>query len=167
MQQYDLTDEDRAFIAQFELMPVASLDKAIGWDGYVDKSGRFYKTKPTGVTQWNGSANLHRDFAEAYYLAKGIPEHAIPKKIQGFEHEIYNAEDYLIHNEGWVSCNFDMGNEIYILPPRFDVTRMTKAQKDTIFKLFQLNGYPIEKYYKECEPELEPISDNEIPNIVC
>lgn len=162
--QYQLTDEDRLFLSQFDLESI-ELKDAKDWDGLVNKDGRFYATKPTGLTYWKGSSNLHRDFAEAYYLSKGIPEYNLPKHVEGYDYEIYNALDHLIHVDGWVSCNFSLSGDIYISLPQHDSNKLTKSQKETIFKLFLLNGYPMEKYYEECEPGLDPISDDEIPFI--
>ncbi len=59
--------------------------------------------------------------------------------------------DYLVNTDGRASCTFNLGNRIYIQPPRHNKGSLTTAQKETIFKLFQINKYPMNVYFQSCE----------------
>lgn len=144
----ELTSEEREFVDEFDLEPGQPVS---GWDGYVDPKGNFYTTKPSGIGYYQGSFNLHADWADAHYLAKGIRENELRGKIVG-DIEILKTMDYLIYADGWVSCTFNLGDRIYIQVPNKE--RLTEAQRKTVFSLFEINKYPMDVYFRACEPRL-------------
>jgi len=141
-------------VSGFRLTPML-IEKAKGWDGYVDPRGQFYRTKPSDTIYWNGSCNCHTDWADIYYMVKGVDPDSFRGSFWidqfGQKNEILTAEDHLVNVERWASCAFNCGGYIYITPPRLEKGLLTTAQKETIFKLFALNGYPMDVYYEQCE----------------
>jgi hypothetical protein len=135
---------------QFDFNPVKDLKDCKGWDGYIDPYGNFYKTKPRGATFYMGSANLHAEFADAYL------EHTKEKYKD-------DGKDYLVYNLKWISYGFLIltGNECYVMTPH-NKKDITKAQKDKLFSLFQLNGDDMQLYFDS----VEDLTDDDISLIV-
>ena len=108
-----------------------------GWDGFIDREGNFYKTKPIGVGWYNGSANCHYEWAYQY-----IKE----QKIE-MDKDNKDAKDYLIHRMGW--CDIShlklISNDVHVQKP---LKGFSKEQEKTLFKLFELNNDDMKKYYK-------------------
>jgi len=158
-------DDDLRYLSVFELNPAKTDEEIIGWNGYVDLEGNFYKTKPLGISYYNGSSNLHRDWADAYMLSIGYEDYEIPKNviINGQTQHIYGCQDWLVYGEGWVSCTFDsecVG--IHLNIKGYNSKYLTKAQKEILFKIFKLNNFPMEDYYRYCEDIDFKVNDNEI-----
>lgn len=112
-------------------------DPIKGWDGFIDKEGNFYKTKPIGVSWYNGTAYCHMEFAIQYLEEQGIT----------LEKE--DEKDYLINVLGW--CDYahytltDLG--VNVQTPK----KLTKAQEKALFKLFELNKDDMTYYFKLLE----------------
>jgi hypothetical protein len=111
---------------------------AARFDGYIAPDGAYYGTKPTGIDYHMGSANLHEDFAEMY-VTKIM--HAKPTHLASYK-------DCLVEKHGWISCTW----ELFVLPgPQIsgpDRSRITKAQKETLFRLFQIRGEDMKRYFE-------------------
>jgi len=157
-----------------EYFTLKNIEDVIGWDGYIDPKGRFYLTKPNNANYWNGSYNLHADFADDYLR--------IIKKINDIDYTIkegikngrikdsflMGAKDYLVNVLGWVSIGYsNYQNEVYTCVPveNYCGLKPTKQQKEIAFKLYQLNNYDMDDYYFKFEGKIIELSNEEIQNI--
>jgi hypothetical protein len=109
-----------------------------GWDGFIDREGKFYTTKPIGKGWYNGSANCHGDWACQYLRENNI--------TLTLKDNIHDEKDYLIYELGWCDMShfIILENDINITEPRMG---FSKAQEETLFKLFELNNDDMKKYY--------------------
>jgi len=116
----------------FDTTPIRFADIPAGWDGFIDREGNFYKTKPIGASYYMGTAFCHMEFAIQYLKEQGIT-------TEGDE------KDYLIDKLGW--CDYahmvlsGIGVSVNI------GEKLTKQQEKTFFKLFELNNDDMKKYY--------------------
>lgn len=120
-----------------------------GWDGFIDPNGNFYPTKPVGINYWNGSFNVHKDCAEVY-VEKNYPNWKIESKEHPESDNIINEMDYLIMVKQWMSFT-NIDGRFYFSTPTFDNKKITKKQKETVFKIFKINDYPMDVYFETFE----------------
>jgi hypothetical protein len=143
---------------EFSFEPVEKLDDCVGWDGYIDPKGNFYKTKPRGTAWYMGSANLHAEFAGAYL------EH-----IDGaYAANMKDAKDYLVNELGWISygCLILLGMEVYIeAPSRRSKHKVTAEQKKKLRELFFLNKDDMKIYNDAIKDEDIALNDSEMQSI--
>ena len=118
----------------YELTPVPPGEY---WDGFIDPQGNFYESKPRGISYWNSSCNCHREWA-IHYLATVDPFWKDTKKHR-------DPVDYLVLEMRWISYGYIQSlGEVHVETHKY----MTKAQKDTLFKLFELNKDDMKKYFE-------------------
>jgi hypothetical protein len=122
----------------FDTTPININDIESGWDGFIDKEGNFYKTKPIGAGWYNGTANCHMEFAIQYLKEQGI-------KVDKDE------KDYMINTMGW--CDYGhyvlSGRGVAVQKPK----KLTKEQEKTLFKLFELNKDDMTYYFNLLDKE--------------
>lgn len=117
---------------KFDTTPIFISEIYAGWDGFIDKKGNFYATKPIGVSWHNGTAFCHNEFAIQYLEENQIKTDKDPK-------------DYLIYDLGWCDYSHMILSEcgVDVNKPK----RLTKRQEETLFKLFELNKDDWKEYY--------------------
>ena len=104
-----------------------------GWDGYIDREGYFYPTKPIGIRWYKGTANCHYEWAVQYLKENNI-EYSI------------DAKDYMIDVLGW--CDIShltlVSSTVYVNIPRNK--GFSDRQAETLKKIFELNKEDMSKY---------------------
>lgn len=125
------------------------LDRVNKWDGWIDREGKFYPTKPRYAQNWMGSSNLHRDWADEYvgYELQADPDDEIRKleeegKLE--RRELSGCKDYIVHVAGWVSFGYSLffNGRVYLQTPNPDYVgvRVTKEQVEAVRMVLELNG---------------------------
>jgi hypothetical protein len=118
----------------YDLNPVKEITS--GWEGFIDVEGKFYQTKPIGMSYWNDSANCHDDFACEYLSYNNVTDYE-------------DEKDYMVYTLRWVVYGHLISNgNVHVERPE---GKLTKAQEDTLMKLFELNSDDMKEYFEYIE----------------
>lgn len=126
----------------FDTTPIKQSDIPEGWEGFVDKEGNFYKTKPIGARFYLGSINCHSDFIDQYIEENNIK---IPKGMY--------PKDYIIKELGWCAYGHSLYLGVYVNTPKLfdDNKKITEKQKISLLTLFELNNDDMNYYKRSVE----------------
>jgi hypothetical protein len=128
-----------------------------GWNGYIDRNGRFYGSSPFGCSYWNGSFFAHEDWAREYLSKLGVDIDSLKFKDSdnpfygryGGNFPVADAKDYLTEELGWtaVSASTFFGLESYVFAPQSDGgSSITQEESDTIRRWLEENDFGLEKH---------------------
>lgn len=155
-----------------EVYTIDNIEEKKGWDGYIDRDGKFYPTKPTLYESWNGSCNLHSDYADEYlyFIEKIDPDEVIRHlekegKITGWR--LRGPKDYVVNIMGWVSMGYSrfMGNFVVVPEPEYNNMVLTQAQKDLAKKMYEMNGFEMADYYRKFEDKEVELTPSELAEL--